>query len=70
MVDPPEERVIYERTLLEWLPKALQNIFGYISETTKTYVAHILGLVKSYWPRPIWTHWLTIYPLIALTRNA
>jgi hypothetical protein len=27
------------------------KITSYISETTKTYVEHILGLVKSYWPK-------------------
>jgi hypothetical protein len=51
MVDPPEEGVINERTLLERLCEAPQKIAGYISETIKTYVAHILGLVKSYWPK-------------------
>jgi hypothetical protein len=47
MVDPPEEGVINERTLLERLHEAPQKISGYISETTKTYVARILGLIKS-----------------------
>jgi hypothetical protein len=37
--------------LLERLREAPQKISGYISETTKTYVARILGLVKSYWPK-------------------
>jgi hypothetical protein len=48
MVDPPEEGVVKERTLLERLCEAPQKISGYISETTKTYVVHILRLVKSY----------------------
>jgi hypothetical protein len=48
MVDPLEEGVINERTLLERLREAPQKISGYSSKTTKTYVAHILGLVKSY----------------------
>jgi hypothetical protein len=28
-----------------------KKIASYISETTKTYVAHVLGLVKSLWPK-------------------
>jgi hypothetical protein len=28
-----------------------QEIAGYVSETTKTYVAHVLGLVESLWPK-------------------
>jgi hypothetical protein len=50
MVDPPKEGVISERALLERLREAPLKISRYISQTTKTYVAHILGLVKSYWP--------------------
>jgi NADH:ubiquinone oxidoreductase subunit E len=46
MVDPPEE-VVNNRTLLERLREATKDS-GYISETTKTYVAHVLGLVKSF----------------------
>jgi hypothetical protein len=49
-VDPPEG-VGSNKTLLERLHEAPQKITGYISETTKTYVAHVLGLVKSYWPK-------------------
>jgi phage gp36-like protein len=48
MVDPPKEGVVSERTLLERLREALQKISGYILKTTRTYVAHILGLIKSY----------------------
>jgi hypothetical protein len=51
MVDPPEEGVISDKMLLERLCKAPQKITCYISDTTKTYVAHVLGLVKSYWPK-------------------
>jgi hypothetical protein len=50
-VDPQEEGIISERMLLERLREDPQNNSGYISETTKTYVAHILGIVKSYWPK-------------------
>jgi hypothetical protein len=49
IVEPLEEGVINERTLLERLHEAPQKISRYISETTKTYVAHILRLVMSYW---------------------
>jgi hypothetical protein len=48
MVDPLEGGVVGERTLLERLHEAPQKISEYISETTRTYVAHILRLVKSY----------------------
>jgi hypothetical protein len=51
MVDPQEEGVVSSRTLLEHLHEAPLKITGYISETTRSYVAHILGLVNSYWPR-------------------
>jgi hypothetical protein len=44
-VDPLEEGVISKKTLLEQLHEAPQKI------STKTYVAHILGLVKSYSPK-------------------
>jgi NADH:ubiquinone oxidoreductase subunit E len=47
-VDPSEEGAIDNRTLLEYLHEAPQKIAGYISETTKTYVAHVLGLIKSF----------------------
>jgi SMC interacting uncharacterized protein involved in chromosome segregation len=49
MVDPQKEGVVNNKTLLKHLHEAPQKITGYISETTKTYVAHILGLVKSFW---------------------
>jgi hypothetical protein len=50
MVDPPKEGAIDNNSLLEHLREASQKIFSYLSETTKTYVAHVLGLVKSFWP--------------------
>jgi gamma-glutamyl phosphate reductase len=58
MVEPLEE-VVDKRTLLECLHEAPQKIVGYVFETTKTYVAHVLGLVKSYWP--MWCHWQTAW---------
>jgi phage gp36-like protein len=51
MVDPPEEGVIDNRILLEGLQEAPQKIAGFISKTTRTYVAHVLGLFKSFWPK-------------------
>jgi hypothetical protein len=50
MVDPAEG-VVNNRTLLKRLHEAPQKIVGYVFETTKTYVAHVLGLVKSFWPK-------------------
>jgi hypothetical protein len=51
MVDPPEEGVVSNKTLLERLRETPQKISSYVSETTRTYVEHILGLFKSYWPK-------------------
>lgn len=51
MVDPQEEGVTDNRTLLDHLHEALQKVASYVSETTRTYVAHALGLVKSFWPK-------------------
>jgi hypothetical protein len=51
MVDPPKEGVVNTRTLLERLREAPQKITSYVSETTRTYVAHVLGLVKLFWPK-------------------
>jgi hypothetical protein len=51
MVDPLGEGVVNNRTLLERLREAPQKIASYISETNRTYVAHMLGLVKSFWPK-------------------
>jgi iron-sulfur cluster repair protein YtfE (RIC family) len=48
MVDPPEEGVVSYKMLLKRLRKITLKITSYISETTRTYVEHILGLVKSY----------------------
>jgi hypothetical protein len=51
MVDPSEEGVESNKMLLEWLHETPWKISSYVSETTRTYVEHILGLVKSYWPK-------------------
>jgi hypothetical protein len=51
MVEPPEEGAIENMTQLERLRGAPQRISSYLSETTKSYVTHVLGLVKSFWPK-------------------
>lgn len=51
MVDPPEESTQADKTLLERLQCAPQKIMRYLSDTTRGYVSHVLGLVKSYWPK-------------------
>jgi hypothetical protein len=44
------EGVVNTRSLLEHHREAPQRIFGYISRTTKNFVAHVLGLFKSFYP--------------------
>ena len=51
MVDPQDDGSESSQSLLERLKEAPQKITGFVSETTKTYVAHTLGLIKSYWPQ-------------------
>ena len=51
MVDPVEEGSIEGKTLVERLREAPQRIAHYLTETSKDYIAHVLGLVKSYWPQ-------------------
>jgi len=51
MVDPPEEGTEQVKTLLERLRGAPQKIVKYLSDNTRQYVSHVLGLVKSYWPQ-------------------
>jgi len=51
MVDPPEEGAEDTKTLVERLREAPHKIVEYHSDNAKQYVAHVLGLVKSYWPQ-------------------
>ena len=51
MVDPLEEGAEQTKTLLERLQGAPQKIIKYLSDTSRQYVSHVLGLVKSYWPK-------------------
>jgi hypothetical protein len=48
MVDPLEEGAVDNRTLLERLREAPYKIASYVSKTTRTYIAHVLGLIKSF----------------------
>ena len=50
MVDPQEEGSSSTRSLVVRLEEAPKKILDYLSSATKFYVAHLLGLVKSYWP--------------------
>jgi phage gp36-like protein len=51
MVDPLEEGIVDNRTLLERLREAPQMVASYVSGTTKAYVTHVLGLIKPFWPK-------------------
>ena len=51
MVDPPEEGAEDTKTLVERLREAPHKIVEYHSDNAKQYVAHVLGLVMSYWPQ-------------------
>jgi len=51
MVDPSDGDASAGRQLLDRLREAPQKIAGYISEVTKSYLTHGLGLVKSFWPK-------------------
>src|SRR6185503_14619530 len=39
-----------DKTLVERLREAPQKITSFMSDTSKQYLAHALGLVKSFWP--------------------
>ena len=51
IVDPQEEGTWSTKSLVERLEEAPQKILNYLSHNTKSYVAHVLALVKSYWPQ-------------------
>ena len=51
MVDSQEDRTSSDKSLLERLEEAPRKILDYLSATTKNYVAHLIGIVKSYWPQ-------------------
>ena len=53
MVDIAEEDAEAPLTLVEKVQRVSQGVMKYISATTRQYVSHVLGLVKSYWPHSI-----------------
>ena len=51
MVDPIEEGSTSDKALVDRLKEAPQKITNFLTETSKDYVAYVLGLVRSYWPQ-------------------
>ena len=51
MVDIPEDDVELPLFLEGKLQKVPQCFLQYVSVTTRQYMSHVLGLVKSYWPQ-------------------
>ena len=51
MVDPQEEGMSSSKSLVERLEEAPRKILDYLSVTSKNYIAHMLGIIKSYWPQ-------------------
>ena len=51
MVDPQEEGVSSSKSLVERLEESPRKILDHLSATTKNYIAHMLWIVKSYWPQ-------------------
>ena len=50
IVEIPEGNEDEPVTLAERLRKVPESFERYVSTTTRQYVGHVLGLVKSYWP--------------------
>ena len=51
LVEIPEGNEDEPLTLAGRLRKVLESFERYVSTTTRQYIGHVLGLVKSYWPR-------------------
>jgi hypothetical protein len=51
LVEIPEGNEDKPLTLAGRLHKVPKSFERYVSTTTRMYVGHVLGLVKSYWPR-------------------
>ena len=49
-VEIPEDNADEPLSLAGKIQKVPQCFLRYVSETTRQYVGHVLGLVKSYWP--------------------
>ena len=50
IVEIPKDNADEPLTLAGKLQKVPQCFLRYVSETSRQYVGHVLGLVKSYWP--------------------
>jgi len=50
IVEIPEDNADEPLSLAGKIQKVPQCFLRYVSETTRQYVGHVLGLVKSYWP--------------------
>ena len=50
VVDVVEEGEAGDKTLVERLRETPQKITSFLSDTSRQYLAHALGLVKSFWP--------------------
>ena len=50
IVEIPEDNTDEPLSLAGKIQKVPQCFLRYVSETTRQYVGHVLGLVKSYWP--------------------
>ena len=61
LMEIPEGNEDEPLTLAGKLRKVLENFERFVSATTRQYVGHVLGLVKSYWP---------LTPLDALGKGA
>ena len=53
LMEIPEENEDEPHTLAGRLCKIPESFERYVSTTTRQYVGHVLGLVKSYWPRTL-----------------
>lgn len=51
MVDPQEEGMSSTKSLVERLEEAPHKILSFLFDNTRLYIAHVLALVKSYWPQ-------------------
>ena len=51
LMEIPEGNKEEPLTLVEKLRKVHESFERFVSATTRQYVGHVLGLVKSYWPR-------------------
>ena len=49
-MDIPEDNAKAPLSLAKKLRRVPQGVVQYVSMTTRQYVSHVLGLVKSYWP--------------------